>query len=156
MNLLRSKGVKIRWITDITKENLDWCKEFVKIVEVRHIDGITSAFGIHNNSYYLASTNVLRRGEIFPAELIIGNVKVIVQQQQQIFNLLWDKAISAKQRFKEIVNGLKREFINTIRDPNGIAKIIFTVINSATESIQILFTTMRRFKGLSANVCWNT
>ena len=64
-SLLKSKGVKLRWITDITKENLHWCKKFMKIVEVRHIDGIKGAFGIHDSSYYLASANVVRRGKIF-------------------------------------------------------------------------------------------
>lgn len=29
MHVLKSKGVKLRWITDITEENLDRCKEFM-------------------------------------------------------------------------------------------------------------------------------
>jgi hypothetical protein len=139
MELLKSKGVRLRWITDITKDNLNWCKEFVKIVEVRHIDRIKGAFGVHDNKYYLASANVLSGGKIFPAELIVSNVKVIVQQQQQIFDLLWDKAIPARERFREIEKGLRREFIDTIRDPHDIVKTIFTVIGSVTENIQILF-----------------
>ena len=48
--------------------------------------------------------------------MTLSNVKVIVQQQQ-ILNLLWDKAILGKQRIKEIELGTKYEFINTIRDP---------------------------------------
>jgi hypothetical protein len=31
MHILKRRRVKLRWITDITKENLDWCKEFTKI-----------------------------------------------------------------------------------------------------------------------------
>ncbi len=88
MNDLKNKGVRLRWITNITPDNLKWCKEFMKLVGVRHIDGIKGAFGIHDNMYYMASANVLRQGIIFPSELIVSNVKVIVQQQQQIFNLL--------------------------------------------------------------------
>jgi hypothetical protein len=139
MNVLKNKGIKLRCITDITRENLKWSKKFVKIVQVRHIDGIKGAFGIHDNTYYLASTIVLREDKIFPSELIISNVKTIVQQQQHIFNLLWDKAIPAKHRFKEIEKGLKREFIDTIRDPDDILETIFNIINSASENIQIIF-----------------
>jgi hypothetical protein len=150
MNDLKNKGVRLRWITNITQDNLKWCKEFMKLVEVRHIDGIKGAFGIHDNMYYMASANVLRQGRIFPSELIVSNVKVIVQQQQQIFNLLWDKAIPGKQRIKEIEFGTKREFIDTIRDPNDIIKIIFDILNSATYNIEILFSSYATFHELSS------
>lgn len=138
-NILYNKGVKLRCITNITKENLKWCKEFVKIVQVRHIDGIKGAFAIHDDTYYLATTNVLREDMIFPSEIILSNVKAIVQQQQYIFNLLWDKAIPAKHRFKEIENRQKREFIDTIRDPSDILESIFDIVKSASEYIRILF-----------------
>lgn len=140
MNLLKNKGVHLRWITNITSENLKWCKEFMKIVEVRHIDGIKGAFGVHDNQYYLASANVLKKGKIFPGELIVSNVRVIVQQQQQIFDLLWDKALPAKQRIKEIESGLQREFINTIRDPVEITDTIHNILASATSSVDILLS----------------
>ncbi len=92
MNDLKNKGVCLRWITNLTPGYLKWCKEFMKLVEVRHIDGIKEAFGIHDDMYYMASAYVLRQGRILPSELIVSNVKEIVQQQQK-FNLLWDKVI---------------------------------------------------------------
>jgi hypothetical protein len=140
MNLLKGKGVHLRWITNITSQNVQWCKEFMKIVEVRHIDGIKGAFGIHDNQYYMASANVLRKGKIFPSELIVSNVSVVVQQQQQIFDLLWDKALPAKQRIKEIELGLQRQFINTIRDPIEITEAIFDILASSTSNIEILIS----------------
>ncbi len=45
----------------------------------------------------MAPANVTREGKTFPGELIVSNVKVIVQQQQQKLSLLWDTAIPAKQ-----------------------------------------------------------
>jgi two-component system, OmpR family, sensor histidine kinase VicK len=145
MHVLKSRGVKLRWITDITEENLDWCKEFMKIVEIRHLDKIEGAFGIHDRKYYLASANVTREGKTFPGELIVSNVGVIVQQQQQIFSLLWDKAIPSKQRIKEIEQGLKREFIDTIRDPVDIKKLIFNLVKGASDQISILFSSANAF-----------
>jgi|tagenome__1003787_1003787.scaffolds.fasta_scaffold9032822_1 hypothetical protein len=54
----------------------------MRISEMRHLDNIKGAFGIHDGKYYLASANVTKQGRIFPGELIISNVKVIVEQQQ--------------------------------------------------------------------------
>ena len=81
--------------------------------------------------------------------MTLSNVKVIVQQQQ-ILNLLWDKAILGKQRIKEIELGTKYEFINTIRDPDDIIKVIFNILNSATYNIEILFSSCATFRGLSS------
>jgi hypothetical protein len=145
MHVLKSRGVKLRWITDITKENLDWCKEFMKIVELRHLDRIEGAFGIHDGKYYMASANVTRDGKTFPGELIVSNVKVIVQQQQQIFSLLWDKAIPAKQRIKEIEQGLKREFIDIFRDPIDIKNLIHNLIKTASDQISLLVSSANAF-----------
>ncbi|MFL6409847.1 MAG: hypothetical protein ACJ71K_01205 [Nitrososphaeraceae archaeon] len=50
-------------------------------------------------------------------EYIYSTVKSFVEQQQYFFDMLWNKAIPAKQRIKEIQEGLKREFIETIQDP---------------------------------------
>jgi hypothetical protein len=94
----------------------------------------------------LASANVTREGKTFPGELIVSNVKVIVQQQQQIFSLLWQKAIPAKQRIKEIEQGLKREFIDIVRDPIDIKKLIFYLIKTASDQISMLFSSANAFQ----------
>ncbi len=146
LNDLKNRGVKLRWITDITKENLDYCRELMRVSQVRHLDGIKGAFGVHDSKYYVASANVTKEGRTFPGELIISTVKVIVQQQQQIFNLLWDKAIPSKQRIKEIEQGLKREFIDTLQDPNDIINLVLKTLNSARDDIKIIFSTPNSFK----------
>jgi hypothetical protein len=37
-----ARGVKIRYITEITKDNLSYCKQLMEIVgaELRHLDGV--------------------------------------------------------------------------------------------------------------------
>jgi hypothetical protein len=45
--------------------------------------------------------------------------------------MLWKKAIPAKQRIKEIEQGLKREFIDTIQDPYETQKILDKLLESA-------------------------
>jgi hypothetical protein len=41
----KRRGVRTRYITEITKDNLDYCKELTSIVdELRHLDGIKGNF----------------------------------------------------------------------------------------------------------------
>ena len=47
----KSRGVKIRYLTEIT-ENISYCKELMKIVdELRHLDGIKGNFMISESEY---------------------------------------------------------------------------------------------------------
>jgi two-component system, OmpR family, sensor histidine kinase VicK len=72
-------------------------------------------------------------------------VRVLVDQHRYYFETLWKKAIPAKQRIKEIEEGTKREFVETIRDPSEIQKIGFDLIKKAEEEILILFSTPNAF-----------
>jgi hypothetical protein len=118
----------MRWISEITKENLPYCKELMRIAELRYLDAIKGAFGIHDGVEYRASAN-LRKGGQLPAELITSNGTKIVQQQQQVFDILWDKPIPSKQRIKEIEQQFKREFIDSIRDLIDIKKFFSLLLN---------------------------
>ena len=60
--------------------------------------------------------------------------------------MLWRKAIPAKQRIKEIEEGLKREFVETLQDPEEIENLISKVIISAIEEIDIVISTPDTFK----------
>jgi len=78
--------------------------------------------------------------------MVTSTVKVFVQQQQYFFNSLWGRAIPAKQRMKEIEEGAKREFVETIRDPYEIQKLSFDLIKKAEEEILVLFSTANAFR----------
>lgn len=60
--------------------------------------------------------------------------------------MLWRKAIPAKQRVKEIEQGLKREFIETFQDHAEITSLLSRIIFSAMEEIGIVFSTPNSFK----------
>jgi two-component system, OmpR family, sensor histidine kinase VicK len=141
---MKNKGVKLRYITEITKNSLDYCKELMKMVELRHLDEVKGNFGIHDGRYYRAAAAVIEGKP--PPHLIVSNVKIFVEQQQYFFDMLWRKAIPAKQRIKEIEEGTKREFIETIQDPSETLDLIRKIISSATEEIMIMFPTTRSFQ----------
>lgn len=141
---LKNRGIKVRFITEITKENLYHSKELMKIVELRHLDGNKGNFGISDGVEYRASPTSKQEGT--PSEYIISTMKSLVEQQQFVFETLWNKAIPAKQRIKEIEEGAKREFIETIRDPSEIQKLGFDLVKKAEGEILVLFSTANAFR----------
>ncbi|MFL6483719.1 MAG: hypothetical protein ACJ70Z_03255, partial [Nitrososphaera sp.] len=53
---IRRRGGKIRAFTEITKENIQYCKELMKIVdELRHLDGVKGGLAV-SESEYMATT----------------------------------------------------------------------------------------------------
>lgn len=104
----RQRGVELRLLTEVTRENIQHCKEMMKIADVRHIDGIRGNF-IVTEGEYIAST-VLEERTFLP-RIIYSNVKEMVEHQQYVFETLWNKAISASQRMKEIEENEKTDVI---------------------------------------------
>jgi hypothetical protein len=135
---LNQRGVKLRFITEITKENISHCKEMTKISEVRHLDRVKGNFGIADKKDYRGVAN-MEEGKP-PIQAIRSTVKSFVDQQQYFFETLWGKAIPARQRFKEIEQGVETEFVETIRDYKEIQQLSFDLIKKAEEEIDILFS----------------
>jgi two-component system, OmpR family, sensor histidine kinase VicK len=140
---MKERGVKIRFITEITKENIYHCTELMNFAEVRHLDEIKGNFGVLDGIYYRASAKSI--ASLPPPVIISKTVREFVEQQQYFFDMLWKKAIPAKQRIKEIEQGAKREFIETIQDSLEIQSLIPKVINSATEELDVIFSTANSF-----------
>ena len=90
---LKRRGIKIRFITEITSFNLHYCKELLNIVtELRHLDGIMGNFGICDGNEYLAVARI-KEDQAVP-QLIYCNVREVIDQQQYIFESFWNRAIS--------------------------------------------------------------
>jgi len=140
---LKKKGVKIRYVTDITSQNLPYVKELMKTAEFRHMDGIKGNYSIVDGIDYQA-TAAVDEGE-GPTESVLSTARAFVDQQTFVFDMLWKKAIPARQRISEIEEGLKREFIETIQDQSEIRKIISDLISSAVEEINIVFPSKNPF-----------
>ncbi len=108
-----TRGVKIRFITEITKDNLPHCRQLMELVELRHLEGVQGNFGVSESEYMATAT--LDREKAVPI-LIYSNVKQIVKQQQYVFQTLWNKAIRAEQRMQEIELGKEHEFLEVCSD----------------------------------------
>src|SRR5918994_1611502 len=140
---LKSRNVVIRIVTEITKENVFYSKMLSEVVELRHLDGIRSSFGVADRKEYL--DHVISEQEEPLSHAIVSNVKQIVEAKQYLFNVLWDQAIPAYQRIREIEEGVVPDFIKTMRDPIEIQKLAFELLDSSEHEVLIIFSTANAF-----------
>ena len=68
---LINRGIKIRLITDVTKENVEYCKELLKVCEIRQIEGIKGNFGIIDESEYVI--HLISKELEAPSQIIYSN-----------------------------------------------------------------------------------
>ena len=115
-----ARGVKIRFVTEITTDNLSYCKQMMELGEMRHLDGVQGNFGISETEYLASAT--LDEEKVVPV-LIYSNVKQIVKQQQYVFQTLWNKATPAEQRIEEIELGKEHEFLEVCPDRREAASV---------------------------------
>ena len=118
----KSRGVKLRYLTEITNANIPYCKELISIVnELHHLDGIKGNFMISETEYLAPATS---HEETKPAYLIVySNVKQIVEHQQYVFETLRNKSISAEKRIRDLEQGITTHYeTKIIEDPDEVVK----------------------------------
>ncbi|MFL6326847.1 MAG: ATP-binding protein [Nitrososphaeraceae archaeon] len=100
----KNRGIKLRYLTEITSENISYCKGLRSMVdELRHLDGIKGNFML-SESEYVSPVVSTEKGKV-AARAIHSNVKELVEQHEYMFDTLWSKAISAEHRIREIEEG---------------------------------------------------
>ena len=114
---LKSRQVKVRWITEITKDNLPYCRALMQYAELRHLDGIKGNFGVSDTAY--TATATLNKAQPV-AELIYSTAKSVIEQNKNVFDTLWSKAVLAQDRIREIEEGVTRTEIRAVKDPREI------------------------------------
>src|ERR687887_98986 len=129
----KSRGVKLRYVTEITEDNVGYCKELLKMVdELRHIEGIKGNFYI-SETEYIAPATFHEKGK--PAsQIIYSNVKEIVEYQRQfVFDSFWRRSIPAEQKIKEIEEGIMHYETRIVEDPDQIIKEISRLMANSNE-----------------------
>ena len=125
----KKRGVKLLYVTEITKDNLSYCKQLLTLVdELKHLDGIKGNFYI-SESGYLAPATFHEKGK--PAsQIIYSNVKELIEHQKYVFDTFWDKAISAEQRIREIEEEREPDFYEVITDNEKASQILIDLAQS--------------------------
>ncbi|MBV9178772.1 MAG: HAMP domain-containing histidine kinase [Nitrososphaeraceae archaeon] len=148
---LKKSGRKVRYITDITKNNIKYCKQLMDYFdEIRHIDGLRANFSVSDKEY-LASGSLLQEETPRPQftellqQIIYSNVKDIVEQQKYVFESFWNKAMPAEQRIKQLEEGTILGNTEVIQIPSKIQELFIDLVKSAKEEVLLILPTINAF-----------
>jgi two-component system, OmpR family, sensor histidine kinase VicK len=143
----KNRGIKFRYVTEVTTKNISYCKEMIKYfgAEIRHLDDVKGNFEISDDGKeYVATANLQEAKPL--KQLIYSNVKEIGEQQQYIFDTLWNKTISFDEKIKEIEEGIIPEVTEVIRNPHKAQELEWNLLKMATKEIQIIYSTVKAYK----------
>jgi hypothetical protein len=93
----KNRGVRILYITEITRDNLRHCKEIMEFAELRHLDGVRGNFAVSDSEYVAGD----KRGNML-ASLVHSDIEELVMQQRHVFDTLWQHAIPSKERLERL------------------------------------------------------
>ena len=108
---------KYQYIIEITKENIDYCKELMKIFELRHLDNLKGNFVLYENKYSFISTNIKYQQGKNKKEEYDNNAELSiftssstenVNQQQELFDTFWNNSLPADKKIRELEKERKK------------------------------------------------
>lgn len=139
----KARGVKIKYLTEITKDNLEHCKKVMEVAELRHFAGITGSFAVTESE----CISIYKKDiDSDPADVLVhSNLREMVGQQQNIFDALWNNAIPAEQRMREIEEGIPLERTEVVSDPHTIKSLYQGFVSEAREEILLILPTVNAF-----------
>jgi len=94
----KDRDVKLRYITEITTENIPHCRELM-IFRSSTLGWNQGHFMVSEREY-LAPV-VLNNSSGIASQIIYSNLHEIVEQQAYIFDTLWNKAIPGIKRIED-------------------------------------------------------
>ena len=142
---IKDRGINPRYITTITKDNLRYCKEAMKIGELRHLDRIKGNFAVSEKEYMASAT--MQEASLL-GQVIYSNVKEFLEQQQYVFDMFWDKSVFAERKIREIENedsttlGGETEVID---NPLKTQELFMNLIKLAKSEVLLILPTANAF-----------
>jgi hypothetical protein len=157
---LKLKGITSRFITKITKDNMAYCKKIMKYSELKHSDNVLGYLGISDRHYffnYIASENSKEKNSVVEENikgtpqveihLLNINNQSFVQEQQFLFDNLWNHSTFAREKITEIERKVVENIISnkTIEDKDEILQTLCKIIDSAIDQVLVLFPNTSSF-----------
>ncbi|MFY9869864.1 MAG: HAMP domain-containing sensor histidine kinase [Candidatus Nitrosopolaris sp.] len=129
----KKRGIKLRFITEITKDNISYCKDTMKIAELKHLEGVQGNFVVSDTEYIATNATGVESDAITIPYAIYSNVKEDIKQQHYVFEILWNRAMPAEQKIREIEEGIVHYDTRIINDSQQIIKEIHRLIADSNE-----------------------
>ena len=127
---LQNSKVKIKLLTEITADNLEYFKQFMKDfgAEIRHLKGIKGNFAV-TTELYIAFNAFEEKKPII--ELIRSNIKNVVEHNYlDIFDTLWKNAIPAEQKIQQIQEKVSSTEPNDIKNTANFLNYVIDLVEN--------------------------
>ena len=93
-----NRNGQIRYITDITGQNIGYCKQIMEAAQLRHLEGPKGVFRVNETECHY---NVVLDEPRQMAIMIRSNMNEIVSQYQKVFDILWEKATPVRENKRD-------------------------------------------------------
>jgi two-component system, OmpR family, sensor histidine kinase VicK len=134
LDACKRKCLRQRYIFEITKDNISYCKGLTRVTELRHLDENESNF-ITNENECLGFITMQEES----LQATYSNIREVVEQQQSVFETFWDKAFPAQNKIREIEEGLKSEYLEVISDHKKATDIYLDLARDIKKEALLLF-----------------
>lgn len=136
---IKEKGIVTRLIVEATKDNIDHITSLKGFI-VRHLDDIKGNFGIFDNRAYMVY--IFNKGSEVSYQTLWSNSKVLVDKQQELFNILWEVATPLALRRKELEQEEKPHYQKILTDYKEILNEIDLTIKQSRKEL-LIFSSMK-------------
>lgn len=130
----KDKGIRLRLIVEITKENIDFIKS-IKYHDIRHLHGARGNFAILDSRSYMVQ--VFHNENEPPAQAFFSNSKGFVGRQQELFDKLWEIATPLSHRIKELEYQEKPNYSKMLTNYNEIQDEVNSIIEQSEKELLI-------------------
>jgi two-component system, OmpR family, sensor histidine kinase VicK len=128
----KNRGTKQRFIFEITKDNINYCKATMNLGNLHHMEEAEANFMLNENAF-LGSITLSE-----PEQAIYSNLGEILEQQHSIFEALWNKSLPAEDMINEIEAGVEPEVLELISDRNKATEIYVDLARSVEKEALFL------------------
>lgn len=151
------RGIKLRAIIKVTQDNIFYVKDGSQYFsEVRHMDGIVGTFVVSDKHYLGTSTVLYDEGKVsgeegmnkteYPTQqCIFSTSRELIHQQQKYFDILWDQAIPAVEKIKEMEK-IENTQLNVMDNPLKVQIMLTNLLRSTTKEVWLLFSSCTIFE----------
>jgi two-component system, OmpR family, sensor histidine kinase VicK len=133
---MKQRGVKVQFVTEITTENVDYCKRMMSDlgIELRHCnDSIKGCFSIADGREFMSSSGIPSDGPI--DEVLYSDQPNLVQQYQLLFNSQWTRAIPAHDVMRSIESGREGNLTEFILDREPAVQKVLQILRNARSEV---------------------
>ena len=130
----KDKGIRLRLIVEITKENIDFIKS-IKYHDIRHLNGTRGNFAILDSRCYMVQ--VFHNENEPPAQAFFSNSKGFVDRQQELFDKLWEISTPLSHRIKELEYQEKPNYSKMLTNYNEIQDEVHSIIEQSEKELLI-------------------